>query len=142
MFDHPLHPLTVHFPIAFYLLGASLLLCHVWQAFPDGDRLAYGCFILSGLGAMVSSLAGIIDQNQLAIADPRRLQVDYHVTVSLAFMVINGGIVYLRFRWVDVLTRYRWAYLGLIVTGLLLLLTASWLGGQLVYTLGVGVQLE
>ncbi len=140
MLNHPLHPMTVHFPIAFYLLGVGLTVAYLWRGRPEWEPLAYQTFILSGLTAIVSSLFGIIDQNQLAIDDPRRANVDHHITLSIAFMVVNGLLIYLRFRWSDVLTRYRWGYLSLMMVGTGLLLGAGWLGGELVYTLGVGVR--
>ena len=53
----------------------------------------------------------------------------------------TGLMVYMRFRWADVLAGpYRWAYLGLMALGVVMVLTTAWLGGELVYQLQVGMQ--
>jgi len=139
-FDHPLHPITVHFPIALYLLGVGLTVGYLWRKHDDMEQFAYWCFSLSLVMAVLSALTGLIDQNQLTLDDPRRDAVDNHITMAIGFMIINGSIVYLRLRWSDVLTRYRWVYLGLLGLGTIAILLTAWLGGELVYTLGVGVK--
>jgi hypothetical protein len=84
-FDHPYHPLTVHFPIAFYFLGVLLTLLYLWRNQPEYERFAYLTFLLSWLAAGVASLVGLVDQNQLEVADPRRTQLNQHIT-SLALL--------------------------------------------------------
>ena len=76
---HPLHPMTVHFPIALYLLGVLLTIGYLWRGQDDYERFAYWSLILSWLATIVASIAGLIDQNQLEINDPRRsyISADY-----------------------------------------------------------------
>ncbi len=137
--DHPLHPMTVHFPIALYFLGVLLTGIYLWRGQTEVERFAYWSFTLSGLGAIVASLVGLIDQNQLAIADPRRENVNPHITSGVALIIINGLLVYMRFRWPDVLSRYRWVYLGLMGVGVIIVLITAWLGAELVYRLQIGI---
>lgn len=139
-FGHPLHPMTTHFPIAFYLLGVLLTLAYLWRGQTDYERFAYWSFILSWLAALVSSLIGLVDQNQLELADPRRNNVNTHITAGVALLIINGLLLYMRLRWADVLTTRRWPYLGLMVLGALAVLITAWLGAELVYRLQVGIQ--
>ena len=139
-FGHPLHPITTHFPIAFYLLGVLLTLAYLWRGQTDYERFAYWSFILSWLAALVSSLTGLVDQNQLELADPRRNNVNTHITAGVALLIINGLLLYMRLRWADVLTTRRWPYLGLMVLGALAVLITAWLGAELVYRLQVGIQ--
>ncbi len=140
LFGHPLHPMTVHFPIAFYLLGVLLTVAYLWRGQPDYDRFAYWSFSLSWLATLVSSLAGLMDQSQLELTDPRRDNVNTHITAGVALLIINGLLLYMRFRWADVLSRRRWPYLGLMALGVGAVLATTWLGGELVFRLGVGVQ--
>ena len=137
---HPLHPMTVHFPIALYLLGVFLTLVYLWRDQEEIERFAYLSFILSFLATLVASLMGLIDQSQLELADPRREVVNNHITTGVALLIINGLLIYMRFRWDDVLTRYRWGYLGLMTLGVIAMLVTAWQGGELVYRLQVGVQ--
>jgi uncharacterized membrane protein len=88
----------------------------------------------------MASLVGLIDQNQLELTDPRRNNVNAHITAGVALFVINGLLIYIRFRWVDALTRHRWLYLSLMALGVLAVLATAWLGAELVYRLRVGVQ--
>jgi len=144
-FDHPLHPMAVHFPIALYLLGVLLTLVYLWRKNPEIERFAYWCFLLSGLGAVVASLVGLIDQSRLDLNDPRRANVNSHITAGVALIIINGLLVYMRFRWPDVLTRYqwvtryRWVYLGLMAAGVIIVFITAWLGAELVYRWQIGV---
>ena len=140
-FTRPLHPMTVHFPIALYLLGVLLTLIYLWRGQKEYERFAYLSFLLSFLGTLVASLVGLIDQNQLELADPRRDNVNTHITAGIALLIINGLLIYMRFRWIDVLTgHYRWAYLGLMALGVIGVLATAWLGAELVYTLQVGIE--
>lgn len=140
VFGHPLHPMTVHFPIALYLLGVLLTLGYVWRGRADYETFARWSFVLSGLATLVAALAGLVDQNQLAIDDPRRAQVNPHITGGVILLVINGLLVYMRLRWADVLISRRWSYLGLMGLGVVVVLVTAWLGGELVYRWRVGVQ--
>jgi uncharacterized membrane protein len=139
-FGHPLHPMTTHFPIALYLLGVLLTAVYLWHGQPDYERFAYWSFVLSWLANIVASLIGLVDQNQLDLADPRRHNVNTHITAGVSLLIINGLLVYMRLRWTDVLTRHRWAYLGLMGLGLGAVLITAWLGAELVYRLQVGIQ--
>lgn len=140
LFGHPLHTSTVHFPIVLYLLGVLMTLIYLWQRQSEVERFAYWSFGLSWLATLVSSLTGLIDQNQLELSDPRRDTVNLHITAAVGLLIINGLILYMRFRWPEVLSRYRWPYLGLMSLGIIAVLVTAWLGGELVYRLRIGIQ--
>lgn len=141
LFGHPLHPMTIHFPIALYLLGVLLTLGYLWRRQPDYERFAYWSFLLSWLAVVVASIAGLFDQNQLELDDPRQAQVNPHITAAVSLLVINGLLVYMRLRWPTVLNgSRRWLYLGLMLAGVVAVVTTGWLGGELVYRWQVGVQ--
>jgi uncharacterized membrane protein len=139
-FGHPLHPITTHFPIAFYLLGVLMTLAYLWRSQPDYERFAYWSFILSWLTALLTSLTGLVDQSQLELADPRRNNVNTHITAGVALLIINGLLLYMRLRWTGVLTTRRGPYLGLMALGVVAVLITAWLGAELVYRLQVGIQ--
>jgi uncharacterized membrane protein len=133
--------MTVHFPIAFYLLGVLLTLIYLWRENEEVEQFAYWSFILGFIGTIVASVVGLIDQNQLELNDPRRVTVNNHITASVALLIINGLLIYMRFRWQDVLSgKYRWAYLGLLMSGVVAVLATAWLGGELVFQLQVGIR--
>jgi uncharacterized membrane protein len=137
----PFHPIVVHFPIALYLLGVLLTLGYLWRRTPDYERFAHWSFILAWISVAVAALAGLVDQGSLAPNDPRRNSINNHITAGVALLVINGLVVYYRFRWPDVLaSSRRWQYLGLMAAGVVALVITGWLGGELVYILKVGIE--
>lgn len=139
LLGHPVHPLTVHYPIAFFVLGTGLTLIYLWRGQSQVEQFAYWCFLASWITTVLASIFGLIDQNQLAIDDPRQRAVNNHITAGVSLIIVNGLLVYMRFRWPDVLRRYRWQYLAIMILGLIAVLTTGWLGAELVYQLGVGV---
>jgi len=141
MLDRPFHPMFVHFPIALYLLGVLLTLGYLWRRVPDYERFAYWSLVLAWIGVAVAALAGLIDLGSLAPDDPRRDVINRHISSGVALLIINGLVVYFRFRWPSVLTTSRrWAYLALVAAGVVVVVLTGWLGGKLVYDLQVGVR--
>lgn len=137
----PFHPQFVHFPIAFYLLGVLLTLGYLWRKTTDYDRFAGWVFLLSWIGAIVASLVGLVDKGQLAFDDPRQGAMNRHITPAIAFIVLNGLLLYIRFRWPDALhTSRRWTYLGLMLLGLAAIVATGKFGGDLVYGLKIGIR--
>jgi len=141
MVGRPLHPMFVHFPIALYLLGVLLTLGYLWRRTSDYERFAYWALLLAWISVAAAALAGLVDLGGLAPDDPRRAVINNHITSGVALLVINGLLVYFRFRWPDVLaSSRRWAYLALLAAGVLAVILTGWLGGKLVYTLKVGIE--
>jgi uncharacterized membrane protein len=137
----PLHPMFVHFPIALYLLGVLLALGYLWRHTPEFERFAYWAFLLAWIAAASAALAGLVDLGSLAPDDARRQAVNRHITGGVALLIINGLVVYYRFRWPDVLTNSRrWPYLALMAAGVAVVVITGRLGGILVYDLKVGVR--
>lgn len=137
----PYHPPLVHFPIAFYCLALGMLAAYAWRRLPEYERFAYWLLVLSLLTALLAGLSGVVDRGQLPIDDPRLPAIDRHVTASVAFMVLNGLAVYMRFRWPEVIqTTRRWPYFGLLLAGFIALLISGHLGGDLVYSLQIGIR--
>ena len=140
LFGQPLHPMTVHFPIALYLLGVLLTIVYLWRGQADYERFAFLSFSLSWLATVVASVVGLFDQNQLELTDLRRQQVNPHIT-AVSLLIINGLLLYMRLRWPTVLvTSRRWLYLGLMLLGVVAVVITGWLGGELVFRWQVGVQ--
>lgn len=137
----PYHPAFVHFPIALYCLGVLLTTGYIWRREADYERFGYWVFFLSFIAAIVASLVGLIDRGQLAFDDPRLAALDRHISGGVFFIIINGLILYSRFRWATILqTPRKWLYVALIGLGLLTITLTGWWGGELVYDLKIGIR--
>jgi uncharacterized membrane protein len=136
LFGHPIHPMLVPFPIAFFT-GAfvtDIIYSRTaelqWQYF--SIWLIVGGLIMGGLAAV----AGITDY-----AGDRRVRAARpatpHMLLNIAAMLLSllNAFVHSRDGWTAVVPQ------GLILSGIvtLLLLVSAWLGGSLTYRHGVGV---
>lgn len=140
----PLHPRSVHFPVALLATGSLLALVYLlgWRrsALPAAVWLM---LFLGWLGIFPAVVSGLVDRNT-APDDPAVLAVmNPHIAAGFGLLILYGLLLYERLRDPAVLDqpRRRVWLLALLLAGLALLTMEGWLGGRLVYDLGVGVQL-
>jgi len=147
-FLFPFHPRTVHFPIALTLVGVAFIILSAILARRGGDNddgavrwLQYGrvTLALGWLAVLVAIATGLIDQSRAPDDAAVVSTLNLHITTGIALVVTLGLALYWPLRDRQVFTRHRWAYVGLLVLVAALVMIESWLGGQLVYHLGVGV---
>ncbi len=139
---YALHPAVVHFPIALLLLNLVLTLRHLRRPDPFGERAAYGALVLGWWGALAAVASGIL---AAALAWPVEAGVltwlNSHAVLGFALLVVYGQALLRRRREPDVLAGPgRRPYLLLLLLGAGLLLLDGWIGGHMVYRLGVGVE--
>ncbi len=139
---YALHPAVVHFPIALLLLNLVLTLRHLRRPDPFGERAAYGALVLGWWGALAAVASGIL---AAALAWPVEAGVltwlNSHAVLGFALLVVYGRALLRRRREPDVLAGPgRRPYLLLLLLGAGLLLLDGWIGGHMVYRLGVGVE--
>jgi uncharacterized membrane protein len=147
-FLFPFHPRFVHFPIALSLVGVVFVAVSLVRReaserwFWAGRLLVF----LGWIGALVAGVTGMIDQSRAPDLPAVRDTINMHITVGIALIIVFGLVLYWPLKDKRLLSDgspqqgYRWGYLALLLLGVGLVLLESWLGGQLVYKLGVGVQ--
>jgi uncharacterized membrane protein len=144
--QYALHPFTVHFPIALLLASGLFTLLAVRRG-GAWDTSAYHCLIVGWVGGALALLTGLLDAGrQLVGPDAVRDNavigwVNAHAFVNLAAVVIYGQALLRRRRAPAILAdaEARRGYLWLHAAGAALLLVGGWLGGHLVYGLGLGI---
>ena len=144
--NNPLHPFTVHFPIALLLMSGLFTFIHLRRNLPQLETSAYHCLIAGWIGAAVAVVSGVIDAVRQfvgpeAARDPAVLVwVNGHAALGIATLIVYGNLLLQRRRNPNLLanpaTRRR--YLTNHIIGAILLLLSGWLGGHLVYQLGLG----
>ncbi len=114
---------------------------------PAWETSAYHCLLVGWLAGVVAVLSGAFDAARQLIGPeaPRALVgwVNAHALVNLAALIVYGQALLQRRRRPDLLAdaTARRGYLRLHAIGALLLVVGGWLGGQLVYRFGLGVNL-
>jgi uncharacterized membrane protein len=131
---HPIHPMLVPIPIGLWLFS---LVCDLVYQFVSQDPLwsTMAVYTMGGgiLGALAAAIPGFIDFRSLP-ARPRRTAV-VHMSLNLVIVVLYVVNISLRAGSSDNPTPF-W----LSVIAILLLIVSGWLGGKMVYLLGVAVE--
>lgn len=138
---HPIHPMVVHFPIA--LLLASLFFDLVslrWRG-EEFRATSRALLALGVLAALVALLTGHIAEEAVEHSGtvPKEA-IEMHEELAFAVFWVFAGLLGLR-----MLSDWGWIrehsllVLFLGVGGSVLLLVASYYGGELVYRYGAGV---
>ncbi len=130
---HPIHPMIVPIPIGLWVFSLVCDLIHVFGGTsPNWEIVAWYSMIGGIIGALVAAVPGFIDMLSL----PRGVQ-----RTALTHMAINLGIVVLYI--INSWMRRRGVTGGLVwlsIVSVGLLLVSGWLGGKMVYVLGVAVE--
>lgn len=139
----PLHPRFVHFPIALLLLGSVVALVYMARWRREAlSTLAWGMILLGWVAIFPVVLTGLIDQNQAAIPPAAAQTMDLHIAAGFGLIIVYGLALYERLRAPAVLDdpRRRLLLLLWLSLGMALIVAEGTLGGQLVYTYGIGLR--
>lgn len=139
-FKAPLHAALVHLPIALFPLSLLLDLAS-WSVVRPEWHLVRGAFIClaAGLGTgLLAGVAGIVDYTEIRDDHPAKRTATLHLVLNLlaiGLFALGAGLRYAS------LDAPRTALLPLLVSvvGLGILAYSGYLGGQMVYSDGIGV---
>jgi uncharacterized membrane protein len=134
-----IHPLVVHFPIAF-LFGATLL--YFLGAGLRSESIAGAglwALVLGAIGAVLSAGTGLYANEGVMIAPSvREALLFHHRNLMIAVTVLTGGLTVWALAARPLPRRGRWAFLiGLIAVCVLIARGADY-GGRLVYDYNAG----
>ncbi|GAB4423255.1 MAG: DUF2231 domain-containing protein [Chloroflexi bacterium OHK40] len=143
---YALHPFTVHFPIALLLVSGFFTVVALRRGEATWDTSAYHCLIVGWLAGVVAILSGAVDAwRQLFGSEAPRANgviswINAHAFANIAAMALYGQALLRRRRQPQILAdpAARRGYLWLHGAGAVLLIVGGWLGGHLVYGLGLG----
>lgn len=132
---HPIHPMLVVLPMGLWVFS---LIADIFSAAGRGDvwkDVAFYTMAGGIAGALMAAAPGLIDFFSLKKSLTRRLAL-YHMIVNLAATASFAFNFYLR------LSQPLNGLLpiGLSVVALVLIGAGAWLGGELVYVRGIGVE--
>jgi uncharacterized membrane protein len=131
---HPIHPMLVPIPIGLWIFS---LFCDL-MVFGGSTNPAWptvALYTLAGgiVGALLAAAPGLIDLLSLP-AGPRSTALA-HMTINLTVVALYVGNLWLRLSSPE--NGHLPLWLSLIAIGLLVI--SGWLGGKMVYALGIAV---
>jgi uncharacterized membrane protein len=140
--DHPLHPMLVAFPVAFFTTTLVAFIVYATGGDPAWFRVGYGANVAGVVGALVAAIPGFIDW----ISIPNHLEAKrvgvLHMALNLAVVAIfaiNLGLVGPALDEANPSATFPILLSGV---GVLTLLVSGYLGWSLVQTHHVGVNLS
>lgn len=139
----PVHPIFVHFPIALLVLSVAADVLALLVAQDALQAVAVWALLGAAIGGVVTVLAGIYDMNRAQLAHTTHQRVHRHMKVGFALAAAIPLLAV--WRWMIYLEDgFELGGFYLLTAFLVLGLAAfqGWLGGELVYTYGVGVDLR
>jgi uncharacterized membrane protein len=143
MFEHPLHPVVVHFPIALLSTAVLFELLGFLLRRDDFRRFGFWLLILGLTGGIVAAGFGLWGEGAALKMGVPEKAIDRHESFAVTTLITFGLLLIYRWR-----IRDRWTpghnriYLSGALAGLLLLGTTGFFGSELVYRYGAGVQKE
>lgn len=134
--SHPLHPMLIPFPIAFY---TGTLLAHAAGWLLDKPELFYTAYLLNVAGvvaAVVAAIPGIIDfiHTVPPKSSGKKRAAKHGLTNSTALLIFLAAALYRRNDEAQHSILLALELVGMILTGI-----AGWMGGTLVYRNQIGI---
>jgi len=134
---HPIHPMLVPIAIGLWIFSLVGDLFHAGgSAQPAWTTVAYYCMGGGIAGALLAAVPGLIDL--LSLPEGPRKTAIVHMTINLTVVALYAVNFWMRSGAPGDPGRLIW--LSVIAIGLLVV--SGWLGGKLVYELGVAVDTE
>lgn len=135
---HPSHAMFVHFPAAFFVGILAFDILSRAGSFPQAPIAATWLILGALAGAALAAVTGLVDWWGMVPGSRKRRWATSHMLCQLgatAFFVANLAV-----RWPDrhvARADPAWIVLGALGVGVLLV--GQWLGGALVYEMGMRV---
>ncbi len=140
IFGHPVHPMLVHFPIAFWTVATvayGLAACGAGELAVALAKFSNGAGLLLSMLAM---LAGLLELRSIDSSSDAMRVATWHMMIMATVWVC-----FLLALLLSVSTGFDQATASLgeaacAVAGFVLMAVGGWLGGRLVYEFGIAVQ--
>jgi uncharacterized membrane protein len=132
---HPIHPMLVPFPIAFWVGSLIADILHFVTGAEVWTPMGTGLIAAGIIGALLAAIAGFVDYTTAPMDAKTKRTATEHLTINLVIVAVFALNLYLRWRVPEIPAGYV-----LSVLAILALMYSGWLGGDLVYDHKVGVE--
>ena len=134
----PLHPPSVHFPIALAALSVFADVLGYWKNNASLHGAGWWALAAACAGGVLAAMTGIFDSYRPSIGPSILPYVRVHMYVGLSLVPVLSGLTYWRWRIFSERSAMNRRYLFIAVCAVALVLFQGWLGGELVYSYGAG----
>lgn len=131
---HPIHPMLVGIPIGLWVFAVVADLVHMGGGGAAWKEVARYCIGGGIVGALLAAVPGLVDLTSISAGNVRKVALT-HMTINLFVVGLFGLSFWLRTT--NPLGGWPAAISGI---GLLFLGLGGWLGGELVFIHGMGVE--
>jgi uncharacterized membrane protein len=139
-FGHPVHPMLVHFPIAFW---SAATVAYVMTASGAGEPAMVFAKYANGAGlllAMLAILAGLLELRSIdGSSDAMRVAIWHMMIMATVWFCFLLALLLSASTGLDQAAE-RLGEAACAGTGFVLMALGGWLGGRLVYEFGVAVK--
>lgn len=136
----PVHPAIVHYPIALVTLSVVADLFGFIFGSQSLQHAGWWALLGAAIGAAVALVAGLFDMHREKLQPAAHHRVHTHMKVGLTLFALLAVLTIWRWSiYAGVSARAGRLYLSCAVLVLVLTFFQAWLGGELVFTEGVGV---
>lgn len=135
---HPLHAVTVHFPMALLMISTLWDILGMWRGDDRWWSFAFWSISVGLLFAIAALFTGIMDYIKIPQGGPAERTAIRHMMIMIAAVVLYAGSFMARYREPVMTGSLLVIAVSLSAAGLILLLIGGWHGGELVYRHGIG----
>jgi len=130
---HPVHPMLVPLPIGLWIF--SLITDIIYRVSGNAVWADVAYYSMAGgiIGALLAALPGLADFLALKPSGVKKLAL-WHMTINVAAVILFSINLYLRTGVPEAVTPFV-----LSIIGVSAIMVSGWLGGQMVYVHGLGV---
>lgn len=137
---HPIHPMLIVFPIGLYLTSFVFDLVYLGTNDPFWYRMAFWVMLIGFIGNLAAAFPGFVDYMAIPPKTETRKVALYHMGVGLTIAVLYLLNLLLRNWGTAEANELPWIPVLLNLFGAGLIGIQGWLGGELVYRFGIGVE--
>ncbi len=135
---HPSHAMFVHFPVAFYVGALGFDVLSRAGRFAAAPLAATWLLIGAFVGSVFAVPTGLVDWWGMVPGSRKRRRATLHMWFQLATLALF--IVDFAVRWSDRrMPEASWGWIALEVVAVTVLVVGQWLGGSLVYGMGMRI---
>jgi uncharacterized membrane protein len=134
---HPIHPMLIVFPIGLWIFSLIADLIYIGTDTAIWNDIAFYTMAGGIVGALLAAIPGLIDYISITNSRTKRIGTIHMV---LNVLILGLFIFNLWARYNDLFSTQLPVILSAI--GVVMLAVSGWLGGEMVYVRGVGVEPE